>query len=193
MKKFYKITALSFVGASFVAFTTTSPAFADNCSGLSDCYGTILAVLLVILAIAFIFALPFILDFLVMRLFFAMATRAALWSLGRGRILAAIGALLGRTLFNFSGNYAGQTNAAINQGMAAGQRNLLTQLFGKGVPGAQQAWQSGTVPPGLTPDTLMRYHELARRAIDSGLDKSGVQIMRMQIVERILRSMGITP
>lgn len=191
MKRFYNTTTLFFVATLGIAALTFRPALADNCSGLSDCYGTILAVLLVILAIAFLFALPFILDFLVMRAFFALATRAALWSAGRGRILAALGALLGRTLYNFQSNFAGQTTQQVNQGISVAQRNLLKDLFGVGAEGARNAWQSGRVPPGLTPDTLMRYHELARRAIEEGIDKQGVQIMRMQIIERILRGLGL--
>lgn len=193
MKKifYWKQITISLGLFSYIALIITPPVYADNCSGLSDCYGTILAVLLVILALALLFALPFIIDALIMRFVLPYVIRGILWSMGRGRIIAAIGGLFGRMLFNFSSNYAGQSTAQINQGMAAGQRDLLKQLFGNSVAGARQAWQSGRVPDGLTNDTLMRYHEIARQAIAAGNDTLGVQMMRIQIIERILRERGL--
>ena len=191
MKNIYK-SVLAITGVIITyGFVFADTSWADNCSGLSDCYGTILAVLLVLLGIALFLAAPFIIEALLMRFVLPYVMRAILWSMGRGRILAAIGGLFGKTLFNFSSNYAGQTGAQINKGMGEGQRDLLKQLFGNSVQGARQAWQSGKVPEGLSTDTLMRYHEIARQTVASGNDTLGVQMMRIQIIERILRSRGI--
>lgn len=67
------------------------------------------------------------------------------------------------------------------------QKQLLNKLFGQGMPGAQQALQSGQVPAGLTRETLMVAREIARRAIERGIDKGGVQAARLKIIEEALK------
>ena len=67
------------------------------------------------------------------------------------------------------------------------QKQLLNKLFGQGMPGAQQALQSGQVPAGLTRETLLVAREIARRAIEKGIDKGGVQAVRLKIIEEALK------
>lgn len=73
-------------------------------------------------------------------------------------------------------------------GMIRGtQKHLLNRLFGQGMEGAQQAIGSGTVPAGLTRQTLMVAREVAQRAIARGIDKGGVQAARLKIIEEALK------
>jgi hypothetical protein len=53
--------------------------------------------------------------------------------------------------------------------------------------GAQRALETGEVPVGLTRQTLMVAKEIARRAIERGIDKGGVQAARLKIVEEALK------
>src|SRR5205807_4027387 len=61
------------------------------------------------------------------------------------------------------------------------QKQLLNKLFGQGMEGAQRALEIGEVPAGLTRQTLMVAREIARRAIERGIDKGGVQAARLKI------------
>ena len=42
------------------------------------------------------------------------------------------------------------------------------------------------LPPGLAPQTLRLDQELARRAIDEGIDTVGTQAARLRLIERAL-------
>jgi hypothetical protein len=53
--------------------------------------------------------------------------------------------------------------------------------------GAQQALRSGEVPAGLTRQTLMVAREIAKRAIERGIDKGAVQAARLKIIEEALK------
>jgi hypothetical protein len=74
------------------------------------------------------------------------------------------------------------------------QGTLLRELFKGGgskggVEGAQNALANLKVPPGLTKETLLVYQEIARRYIAAGRDGSGVQALRLKIVEELLKTM----
>lgn len=68
------------------------------------------------------------------------------------------------------------------------QQQLLKRLFGRGIEGAKQALTRGEIPPGLTREALMAYRELARRAIERGVDP-GVQALRIEIIDQVLKKM----
>lgn len=53
--------------------------------------------------------------------------------------------------------------------------------------GAEQALESGEVPAGLARQTLMVAKEIAKRAIEKGIDKGGVQAGRLKIIEESLK------
>ncbi len=53
--------------------------------------------------------------------------------------------------------------------------------------GAERALESGEVPAGLTRQTLMVAKEIARRAIERGIDKGAVQAARLKIIEEALK------
>jgi len=55
---------------------------------------------------------------------------------------------------------------------AGTQKELLGQLFGRGVAGARLAISSGRIPAGLTREALLAYAKVERRAIDAGKDTS---------------------
>lgn len=63
---------------------------------------------------------------------------------------------------------------------------LLGQFFGQGKRGALKELKEFYIPAGLTRETLERYAEIARRAINAGQDKSGVQADRLALIERAL-------
>ncbi len=67
------------------------------------------------------------------------------------------------------------------------QKQLLNRLFGQGMEGAQQAIGSGEVPAGITRQTLMVAKEIAQRAIARGIDKGGVQAVRLKIIQEALK------
>lgn len=70
------------------------------------------------------------------------------------------------------------------------QRNLLEIFFGKGVEGASERFVIFFVPNGLAKETLEAYQEIARRVVAEKLDKSGVQALRLQLVEKALAEIG---
>jgi hypothetical protein len=80
--------------------------------------------------------------------------------------------------------YAGKTAAEINKIIGPQQRQLLRDFFGTGLKGARQRAGNFNVPQGLNRQTLEAYEELARRAINSGADKAGVQAARLELLER---------
>jgi RHS repeat-associated protein len=92
------------------------------------------------------------------------------------------------------------TGATVTEGSLAGlsiqqlsglirgtQKQLLERLFGQGIEGAQRALATGEVPAGLTRQALLVYKEIAKRAIEKGIDKGGVQAARLKIIEQALR------
>jgi hypothetical protein len=69
----------------------------------------------------------------------------------------------------------------------------MVPLFGQGMAGAQQAIASGEVPAGLARQTLMVAKEIAQRAIARGIDKGGVQAVRLKIIQEALKKIRATP
>jgi RHS repeat-associated protein len=88
-------------------------------------------------------------------------------------------------------------DALVNPGAGSGAPGPLRQLFGVGVDGAQRVLQllnRGVVlplPPGITMEVLFRYQILAQRIISLGLDKSGLQAQRLEIVRRLLQQIEL--
>jgi RHS repeat-associated protein len=70
------------------------------------------------------------------------------------------------------------------------QKDLLGKLFGRGLQGAETALESGEVPEGITRQTLVVYRELAQRAIANGMDKGGVQAVRLKVIEAALKKVN---
>ena len=68
----------------------------------------------------------------------------------------------------------------------ARQNKLLNEFFGAGANGAKQRLTDFVVPNGLTPIALEAYGEIARRTIAENLDTQGVQVLRLQLIERAL-------
>ena len=93
---------------------------------------------------------------------------------------------------DFSGRFAGRSRSQIAHAIGPQQTELLRQFFGKGVRGAQAAEQTFSIPHGLTRATLEAYHEIARRTIEEGQDRLGVQRLRLRLVERALTEMSIS-
>lgn len=87
-----------------------------------------------------------------------------------------------------SDRFAGQSNDALNRQIGDTQRVLLRRLFGRSVKGARASMERLVIPDGLTDETLQIYAELARRAIVAGKDTLGVQAMRLQVIEAILKA-----
>ena len=70
------------------------------------------------------------------------------------------------------------------------QKGLLRQLFGNGPEGAAQALQNlqqgGSLPEGLTQETLQTYQQIAQSAIDNGIDTVGTQAARLPVIQQAL-------
>jgi RHS repeat-associated protein len=72
----------------------------------------------------------------------------------------------------------------------------LRALFGRGLQGIEAllarllAGERITLPPGITAELLRQYREVAVRAIESGRDTTGVQALRVQAIDHILRMLG---
>lgn len=62
----------------------------------------------------------------------------------------------------------------------------------KGLERAIQAVRSGQyrLPPGITRGTLRRFKRIAKRAVESGRDSTGIQARRIQLVDEILQQRG---
>ena len=86
-----------------------------------------------------------------------------------------------------SGSLASLSLQQLNGIIRGTQRQLLNRLFGNGVQGAQRALSSGEVPAGLTREALLVYREVARRAIEKGIDKGGVQALRIKVIDEALK------
>ena len=82
--------------------------------------------------------------------------------------------------------YRSLTRQGIAQGIGPHQTQLLRDFFGQGVEGAEARMRDFRIPEGLSRETLERYLEIARRTIEEGLDTSGVQQRRNELVERAL-------
>ena len=74
--------------------------------------------------------------------------------------------------------------------IAREQRDLLEEFFGKGVDGAKERLKSFYIPNDLTLETLEAYGEIATRTIAEKLDKSGAQVLRLELVEKALDEIG---
>jgi RHS repeat-associated protein len=85
------------------------------------------------------------------------------------------------------GSLTGLSIQQLNGIIRGTQKQLLNRLFGQGMEGAQQAVASGEVPAGLTRQTLMVAKEIAQRAIARGIDKGGVQAVRLKIIQEALK------
>ncbi len=68
------------------------------------------------------------------------------------------------------------------------QTGLLREFLGKGLQGAEQRAANFSLPQGLTRESLQWYAQQAQRAIGSGIDKSGVQAARLNLVEKALEA-----
>lgn len=89
--------------------------------------------------------------------------------------------------FDFQDRFRGFIKADLNALITPHQRELLRQFFGSGPEGAMRRGQDFVVPDGLNVITLACYHEIARRYIAAGQDYTGVQRMRIDLVERALQ------
>ena len=181
-----RAVALSVLPASTVA--------AHDCSGLSDCYGTILAAVLAVLALALILTAPYWLPALAARFALSSALRGLATAASRSRIAAALGNYLGRRAlsrlsYNFARRFAGQTAGQLSRQISRQQTQLLRNFFGSGLRGARAQGRNFKIPEGLSRGTLERYHELARRAIADPRKNNAVQRLRIRMVERALREL----
>lgn len=64
---------------------------------------------------------------------------------------------------------------------------LLKEFFGTGARGAVLQLSKLRLPPGMTPDLLLRYAALARALVEAGLDKVGTQAARLKLIEEALK------
>jgi RHS repeat-associated protein len=85
------------------------------------------------------------------------------------------------------GSLANLSIQQLNSIIRGTQKELLSDLFGQGMPGAERALASGEVPAGLTRQTLLVAREIARRAVGTIKDKGGVQVVRLKIIEEALK------
>ncbi len=77
----------------------------------------------------------------------------------------------------------------LNSLIRGNQQQLLRRLFGQGVEGAKQSLGNLSIPSGLSREALLVYREIARRAIERGVDKAGVQALRMKIINEALKKL----
>jgi RHS repeat-associated protein len=85
------------------------------------------------------------------------------------------------------GPYAGMTNGAIARNVIGpAQTQLLKEFLKTGAKGALEREATFKLPQGLSRAALEAYRELARRQIAAGLDQTGVQAIRLRLVERAL-------
>jgi len=100
-----------------------------------------------------------------------------------GLTLAAAGAA---SLALRAAGLAGAGGAGGDAAISTGERQLLRQFFGQGVKGAEQRAANFEIPEGLGRQTLEKYAQVARSAIEKGIDKTGVQAARLKLIERAL-------
>jgi hypothetical protein len=67
------------------------------------------------------------------------------------------------------------------------QTKLLSEFFGNGPQGARNRMNDFYIPQGLTRETLQKYAEIAKRAINAGKDTRGTLAERLKLVERALK------
>lgn len=151
------------IAALLLGAARPSPAYADNCGGLTDCYGVIFVVALAIVTLALIVAVPIFVQALVFRLAVGAAMRVAIGAAARGlgaRLLAR--PLLGRVA----------TRLAARGGMRVVGRALRftpKQLQSK----YKHAHRFG-LPTNYTPANAVRFQE----AITAHVRDSGTLIIR---------------
>jgi len=93
----------------------------------------------------------------------------------------------GANRYDFAGRFVGVQSGAINQGISATQRDILKDWFT-----LLKSGKSGPSPTGLlNNDTLIRYHEIARRAIQQSGDPT--QVQRLSAIEVELLQRGVRP
>jgi RHS repeat-associated protein len=68
-------------------------------------------------------------------------------------------------------------------------RALLREFFGKGTEGARARAVDFRIPEGLGREALTKYRQVATEAIESGIDKSGVQAERIKLIDRALETL----
>jgi hypothetical protein len=81
--------------------------------------------------------------------------------------------------------------------MEEAQRRLLRTWLGQGLLGALQQSGNFVLPAELHPDTLQRYHEIARQVVEEGYHpgvphipiRVCVQVARLTLVERALAAL----
>ena len=106
----------------------------------------------------------------------------------RTRIAAALtvdkAAATARTAFE------GKSITELTSTISREQHRLITEFFGRGLPGIEKRLGDFRIPEGLTRETLETYAEIARRGIGQGLDEGGKILSgRLEIIERALRQM----
>jgi RHS repeat-associated protein len=69
------------------------------------------------------------------------------------------------------------------------QQKLLGELWGSGIQGAPAALASGRIPAGLTREAVLAYAELARRHVEAGRDATGIQALRLELLQQVLQKM----
>lgn len=52
--------------------------------------------------------------------------------------------------------------------------------------GVRARAQDFRIPEGLGRDTLLKYRKVAEDAIEAGIDRTGVQVERIKLIERAL-------
>jgi len=65
----------------------------------------------------------------------------------------------------------------------------LQRLFGQSIRGVQNALRRTELPPGLTREALMKYRDIAVRAVRSG-NNAELQSLRIKLVDKVLAMMG---
>jgi RHS repeat-associated protein len=108
-----------------------------------------------------------------------------------------IAALIGGTVRlglgnSLVGRFLADESGALNKPFTPEESQLLRDLFGKNVLGAQNlldrlAQGQVNLPPGLTQQVLQRYADIAQRYIDAGRDTLGVQALRLQALKQLLK------
>ena len=76
--------------------------------------------------------------------------------------------------------------AATDATLSTGERQVLREFFGQGLKGAEARAENFEIPKGLTRETLQKYAKVAQNAIDRGIDKSGVQVERLKLIQRAI-------
>ena len=114
--------------------------------------------------------------------------RARSYYVGARRVLAHN---TGINKCNFAEQFSGKNNGEIGKMLRdSGATAKLKNLFGVGKDNADKALgniKQGNIPDhGLGLDDMKAYHELARRAIESGKDTQGVQAVRKNILDILL-------